>query len=222
MNVYQKAIRYTKPLTEIDEKIDHLDEMMTTSGMYTQVATDPGQEGVPPVFGKAPLGDFSDLNNFSWDDQGDGSSSSANLSQLKTPDADNNEQLVLSMPDLDYPSTAYAMAFGPQTGLTGNPLGYVGDNGFVFVYTINNVFSVPRTEFQDAFVKAYESGSFVQKGITLWNSLLTRPGGVPVQPTQFYPAGRNFDTNPQAERGLYSYSLLIPARYNGTPIENEI
>ena len=220
MNRYQKAIRYTKPLVEIDEKIDRLDEMMTTSGMYTQVATDPGQEGAPPVFGKAPLGDFGDLESFSWADQGDGSSSSATLGQLKTSDVDGDAQLVLSMPDLDYPSTAYAMAFAPSQAVSGNALGYIGDSGFVFVYQINNVFSVPRSEFQDAFVKAYEAGGFVQKSITLWNSLLYRVTD-PIQPTQFYPAGRTFDTTPQAERGLYGYSLLIPTE-NGNIKRNNV
>ena len=48
MNRYQKAIRYTKPLTEIDEKIDRLNEMMTTTGMYTVVITDDGNDGSPP------------------------------------------------------------------------------------------------------------------------------------------------------------------------------
>ena len=67
MNRYQKAIRYTKPLTEIDEKIDRLNEMMTTTGMYTVVTVDPGRDGEPPVYGKIPdesLGDFSDLDSF--------------------------------------------------------------------------------------------------------------------------------------------------------------
>ena len=115
MNRYQKAIRYTKPLTEIDEKIDRLNEMMTTTGMYTVVATDDGNDGSPPVFGKAPIGDFSDLDNFTLDDQGDGSIDTHDLSQLIATDADGNEQLVFDIPDLNYPTgTAYAMAFGPN------------------------------------------------------------------------------------------------------------
>ena len=220
MNRYQKAIRYTKPLVEIDEKIRHLNERMVTTGMYTVTNQDDGVEEVPPTFEPAPLGDFSDLNNFSWNDQGDGSSATANVNQLKTPDVDGIEQLLFDMPDLDYPSTAYAMAFGPNQAVSGSALGYIGDNGFVFVYQINNVFSVPRSEFQDAFVKAYEAGGFVQKSITLWNSLLYRVTD-PIQPTQFYPAGRTFDTTPQAERGLYGYSLLIPTE-NGNIKRNNV
>ena len=221
MNRYQKVIKYTKPLVEIDEKIRHLNERMTTTGMYTVVDQDGGVEEVPPTFEPAPLGDFSDLDNFSWDNQGDGSSSSANLSQLKTPDVDGIEQLLFDIPDLDYPSTAYAMAIGPNQAVTGNPLGYISDNGFSFVYQINNVFSVPQTPFQKAFVESYEQGSFIQKSITLWNSLLYRVT-TPIQPSQFYPAGRTFDTTPPAEKGLYTYNLLIPVRSDGTPIENEI
>jgi hypothetical protein len=222
MNRYQKAIRYTKPLTEIDEKIDRLNEMMTTSGMYTVVTTDDGNDGSPPVFGKAPLGDFSDLDNFSWDDQGDGSSSSHNLSQLKTEDADGNIKRIFDMPDLNYPSgTPYAMAIGPNQAVTGSPLGYISDDGFVFVYQINNVFSVTHTDFSRAFVEAYEAGSFVQKTIQLWGPLLYRVT-TPITPSAFYPSDRDFDTTPIADKGLYSYNLLIPVRADNTPIENEI
>ena len=49
MNRYQKAIRYTKPLVEIDEKIRHLNERMTTTGMYTVTNQDDGIEEVPPT-----------------------------------------------------------------------------------------------------------------------------------------------------------------------------
>ena len=69
-------------------------------------------------------------------------------------------------------------------------------------------------------MKAYEAGGFVQKSITLWNSLLYRVTD-PIQPTQFYPAGRTFDTTPQAERGLYGYSLLIPTE-NGNIKRNNV
>ena len=50
MNRYQKAIKYTKPLTEIDEKINRLNEMMTTTGMYTNVAQSDGVEVVAPEY----------------------------------------------------------------------------------------------------------------------------------------------------------------------------
>ena len=72
MNRYQKAIRYTKPLVEIDEKIRHLNERMVTTGMYTVTNQDDGEGEQPPVFEPAPLGDM-DPDNLSWPDQGDGS-----------------------------------------------------------------------------------------------------------------------------------------------------
>ena len=221
MNRYQKAIRYTKPLTEIDEKIDRLNEMMTTSGMYTVVATDDGNDGSPPVFGKAPLGDFSDLDNFSLNDQGDGSSTTPDLSQFKTEDADGNLQRVFDMPDLNYPSTAYCMAFGPNQALTGSALGYIGDNGFVFVYQINNVFSVEHTDFSRAFVEAYEAGSFVQKPIQLWRSIMY-VGGHVKPANAYFPSGTDENSDPPPTNGRYTHTLLIPVRDDDTPIENEI
>ena len=54
MNRYQKIIKYTKPLAEIDEKIRHLNERMTTTGMYTVVDQDDGIEEVNPTFAPAP------------------------------------------------------------------------------------------------------------------------------------------------------------------------
>jgi hypothetical protein len=56
MNRYQKIIKYTKPLAEIDEKIRHLNERMTTTGMYTVTNQDDGEgEQLPPVFEPPPL-----------------------------------------------------------------------------------------------------------------------------------------------------------------------
>ena len=61
MNRYQKAIKYTKPFTEIDEKINRLNEMMVTSGLYnTGRSVDPQNEQ-PPKHEPTPdsyMGDF--------------------------------------------------------------------------------------------------------------------------------------------------------------------
>ena len=72
MNTFNLVKRYRKPLVEIDEKIKRLEEAMTTSGLYSRVQQDSGQEFIPPTMGPAPLGNF-DSDNFSWPDQGDGS-----------------------------------------------------------------------------------------------------------------------------------------------------
>ena len=223
MNRYQKAIRYTKPLTEIDEKIDRLNEMMTTSGMYTVVATDDGNDGIPPVFGKAPLGDFSDLDNFSLNDQGDGSSTTPNTDQFKTTDADGNEQRVFDMPDLDYPSTAYCMAFGPSQALSGQSLGYIGPEGFVHVFQINNSLGagIVPTAFQQAFIDAYNDGTFVHKNVQMWRTIMYLAGNIK-QANEYYPAGTDHNSDPPPENGKYTHTLLIPVRADGTAIENQI
>ena len=214
MNRYQKIIKYTKPLVEIDEKIRFLNEKMTTSGMYTVVDQDGGIEEVNPTFEPAPLGDFADLDNFSWADQGDGSSDTVNVSQLVTTDVEGNEQRIFDMPDLDYPTgTPLAMAIGPNQAVTGSPLGYITSSGFVHVYQINNVFSVAHTDFSRAFVEYYENNSFTQKTIYMWGPLLYRVT-TPIEATQYYPSDRDFDSDPQAEKGLYGYNLLVPAKMN--------
>ena len=223
MNRYQKAIRYTKPLTEIDEKIDRLNEMMTTSGMYTVVATDDGNDGSPPVFGKAPLGDFSDLDNFTWNDQGDGSDTTPNISQLTTTDADGNEQGIFQMPDLNYPSTAYCMAFGPSQALSGKALGYIGPTGFVFVFQINNSLGagVEHTDFSRAFVDEYNAGTFTSQNIEMWRTIMYQAGNIKLA-NDYAPAGTDENSDPPPTHGLYTHTLLIPVRDDGTPIENEI
>jgi hypothetical protein len=214
MNRYQKIIKYTKPLVEIDEKIRFLDEKMTTSGIYAVVDQDDGLDEVPPTFEPAPLGDFADLDNFSWADQGDGSSDTVNVSQLVTTDVEGNEQRIFDMPDLDYPTgTPLAMAIGPNQAVTGNPLGYITSSGFVHVYQINNVFSVAHTDFSRAFVEYYENNSFTQKTIYMWGPLLYRVTTA-IEATEYYPSDRDFDSDPQAEKGLYGYTLLVPAKMN--------
>ena len=223
MNRYQKAIRYTKPLTEIDEKIDRLNEMMTTTGMYTVVITDDGNDGSPPVFSKAPLGDFSDLDNFSWNDQGDGSSTTPNISQLKTTDADGVEQGIFQMPNLNYPSTAYCMAFGPSQALSGKALGYIGADGFVFVFQINNSLGAgaEHTDFSRAFVDEYNAGTFTSQNIEMWRTIMYQAGNIKLA-NDYAPAGTDENSDPPPTHGLYTHTLLIPVRDDGTPIENQI
>ena len=214
MNRYQKIIKYTKPLVEIDEKIRFLDEKMTTSGIYAVVDQDDGLDEVPPTFEPAPLGDFADLDNFSWADQGDGSSDTVNVSQLVTTDVEGNEQRIFDMPDLDYPTgTPLAMAIGPNQAVTGSPLGYITSSGFVSVYQINNVFSATHTEFSRAFVDYYENNTFTSKTIQMWGPLLYRVSQ-PIQPAQFYPSDSDFNSDPIAQKGLYGYTLLVPAKMN--------
>ncbi len=223
-NNFIRAIRHLKD-EGVDKKIDHLvTEMMKTSGFYNLVQQDDGDPYIPPTFSQAPLGDFSDLSNFVWNSQGDGSSNSHNLQQLQHQDAQGNIKSIFSLPDLDgYNGTPYVMAIGPNLSVTGSPLGYISDNGFNAVFQIGNVFSNPMSDFQRAFVEAYENGNFIQKSIQLWGPLLYRVVSTPVTPAAFYPSGRDFNTVPKAEKGLYTYNILIPVTPGTqTPIPNSV
>ena len=86
MSLYRRALKYTKPLTKIDEKISHLEEeMMTTSHMYVTGQHVDAQPEVQPTFGEIPdgsLGDFSDLNSFTQNADND------NVDQLSANNAE--------------------------------------------------------------------------------------------------------------------------------------
>ena len=224
MNRYQKAIRYTKPLVKIDEKIAFLKEKMVTGGMYSVVDTSPEVLEVGPTFEPAPLGDFSDLNSFTWDSasQGDGTPGSLpDLSQLQTTDINGVTQPRLEMPQIEtsdgskYNGTPYAMAFSGSMALTGQSLGYINENGYNHVYQLNNVFGVSYNEFARKFAQAYQEGSFTQKTIYMWagiDCLLGQCRGG----AAYYPSGTS-NVAPHASRVLYAYSLLIPVDGSGIP-----
>ena len=92
MNNFQRALKH-KNSSVIDEKIARLDEMMTTTGLYTVVKQTDGQEYVPPTFGVAPQGDFSDLESFTQNADND------NVDQLTADDADGTVTPILSLQD---------------------------------------------------------------------------------------------------------------------------
>tara|TARA_S200002703_G_scaffold12468_2_gene11081 strand:+ start:5294 stop:7144 length:1851 start_codon:yes stop_codon:yes gene_type:complete len=83
MGTFNRVKKYRKPLVEIDEKIDRLEEAMTTSGLYnTGTSTDALVE-IPPTYGEIGdqfLGDFSDLNSFTQNADND------NVDQLSAND----------------------------------------------------------------------------------------------------------------------------------------
>ena len=170
------------------KKTGMLSEKMTTSTVLPPTETQPF---IPPTNSPAPLGDLSDLDTFAWDNaaQGDGSSISHDFSQLATTDINGETQPILEIPSISttdgtgFTGTVYGLAFGVNTAVTGTPLGYINENGFNFVYQINNVFSVTHTEFSRALVDYYEANTFVQKIIYLWTSLRYR-GGQLVPPAQ--------------------------------------
>ena len=92
MNNFQRALKH-KNSSVIDEKIARLNEQMTTTGLYTVVKQTDGQEYVPPTFGDAPQGDFSDLESFTQNADND------NVDQLTADDADGTVTPILSLQD---------------------------------------------------------------------------------------------------------------------------
>ena len=142
MNRYQKAIKYTKPLTEIDEKIARLEEeMMTTSGMYVTGYQIDDQPYVAPTFGEIPdgsLGDFSDLNSFTQNADTD------DVSQLLSVDASGTSTPINSVMNLPGGGSALAMVTNgrPAQGVV---YGYVdGQNVFHGVFTIGGLYASGR------------------------------------------------------------------------------
>ena len=230
MNRYQKAIKYTKPSTEIDEKISRLNEMMTTTGMYSNVAQSDGVEVVAPTYTPAPLGDM-DPDNFSWPDQGDGNpESDPNMSSLLVTDTLGRE-----IPLFDYlPGVTYSgWNRVPDYSLYGGkkPLGIVYDGralastryfyltseGLNFIvqkgaYTTPGPYTDLQLEFLD-WLDNIGSQNLTTETIYLWGSLDclfgTCYGGA-----DYYPEGRTNTSDPKAERALYAYTMYVPGSGN--------
>ena len=129
------------------KKTGMLSEKMTTSTVLPPTETQPF---IPPTSSPAPLGDLSDLDTFAWDNaaQGNGSSISHDFSQLATTDVNGETKSILEIPSISttdgtgFTGTVYGLAFGPNLGVSGNPLGYINENGFNSVYQYQNVFSL--------------------------------------------------------------------------------
>lgn len=228
MNNFQRALKH-KNSSAIDEKIARLDEMMTTTGLYSVVDQQPGVNEVPPTFSDAPLGDFADLDDFEWDSdaQGDGSTVNHDLSQLQTTDVEGNTQRIFDIPDIPvqedgskYSGTPFAMALSDSTALTGISLGYINENGYNHVYQLGNVFGVSYSDFANKFAEAYNDGTFTRKTIYLWADIdcllgTCRAGAA------YYPSNLSNTSTPKATRALYAYTLLIPTE-NGNIKRNQV
>ena len=141
MNRYQKAIKYTKPLTEIDEKINRLNEMMTTTGIYVTGQHVDAEPPVQPTFGETPdgsLGDFGDLDNFTQNADTD------NVDQLSANDAEGTSVPITEVQDtssFDFASgvSARAMARHGRTE-TGVVYGFIDSrNVFNEIFVIGGL-----------------------------------------------------------------------------------
>ena len=141
MNRYQKAIKYTKPLTEIDAKINRLNEMMTTTGMYVQGQHIDAQREVLPTREEIPdgsLGDFSDLNSFTQNADTD------NVNQLSSNDAEGTSVPITEVQDtssFDFASGVSARAMARHSRAeTGTVYGFIdSQNVFNEIFVIGGL-----------------------------------------------------------------------------------
>jgi hypothetical protein len=232
VNVYQRAIKYTKPSSEIDDKISRLNEMMTTTGMYTVVDQDDGLEEEPPVFNDAPLGDM-DPNNFSWPDQGDGSDSDNlhNLSALTVTDTLGRELPTFDYlpginhygwnrePDYSiYPGgkPPYAILYDGRA-LASTRYFVLNEDGLNFVIQIGAYTTPgPYTDLQreiSNWVNNADKSDLTTKTVYLWGGLQVLLGQY-YGASQYYPSDRDTESDPVATRGLYSYTMYVPGRGN--------
>ena len=231
MNRYQRAIKYTKPSTNIDEKIDRLNEMMTTTGMYTVVDTDAGVEEEPPEYNPPPLGDLGP-DDFQWPDQGDGS----DPDNLLNPDGlVVTDTLGREVPLYDYlPGITYS-GWNRQPDYSLYPNGkppmailfdgraissiryfVLNEDGLNFVIQ-KGVYTTPGpyTDLQKeifAWVDSDLSG-LTTKTVYIWGGLQSLFGQY-YSASQYYPSDRDTTTDPVADRGLYAYTMYVSRTAN--------
>ena len=231
MNRYQKAIKYTKPLTEIDEKINRLNEMMTTTGMYTVVDQDDGLEEEPPEFNPPNLGDLGP-DNFQWPDQGDGSDADA---KPVTTGLVVTDTLGREVPLYDYlPGITYS-GWNRQPDYSIYPDGkppmailfdgraissiryfVLNEDGLNFVIQ-KGVFTTPGpyTDLQREIFTWVDSdlSGLTTKTVYIWGGLQALLGQY-YSASQYYPSDRDTTTDPVADRGLYAYTMYVPRTAN--------
>ena len=232
MNRYQKAIKYTKPLTEIDEKINRLNEMMTTTGMYTNVAQSDGVEVVAPEYNPPSLGNLGP-DNFQWPDQGDGSDADANpvTTGLVVTDTLGREVPLYDylpgitysgwdrQPDYSlYPDGKPPMAILYDTRAISSTRYFVlNEDGLNFVIQ-KGAYSTPGpyTDLQveiSNWVSNADKSNLTTKPVFIWGSLNCLFGSC-YGAGQYYPADRSTSTDPKADRALYQYMMYVPSTGN--------
>ena len=231
MNNFQRALNH-KNSSSIDDKIAHLDEMMVTTGMYSNVKQDNGAEEVPPTFGEAPLGDLGQ-DNFQWPDQGDGSDPDnlLNLSGFTSEDALGRDIPIYDyLPGIDhnrwdrnpdysiYPDgkPPYAILYDGRA-LASTRYFVLNEDGLNFVIQIG-AFTTPGpyTELQKAisnWVNNGDKSDLTTETVYIWGGLQVLLGQY-YQASQYFPSDRSTTTDPVADRGLYAYTMYVPGRGN--------
>ena len=162
MSLYRRALKYTKPLTKIDEKISHLEEeMMTTSHMYVtgqhvdaQPQNDPTYEEIPD----ASLGDLGDLDNFEQNEDND------NVDQLSA-----NDDAGTSVPVTEVQDTS---SFDFASGVSARAMARHGraETGLVYGFIDS------RNVFNEIFVigglrpSGYGESGIIDAGLDWWHA----------------------------------------------------
>ena len=232
MNRYQKAIKYTKPSTEIDEKISRLNEMMTTTGMYTNIAQSDGVEVVAPEYNPPPLGNLGP-DNFQWPDQGDGSDADANpvTTGLVVTDTLGREvPLYDYLPGITYSGwnrqpdySLYPNGKPPMAilydgrALASTRYFVLNEDGLNFViqkgaYTTPGPYSDLQSEISE-WIENGDKSNLTTKTVYIWGGLQVLLGQY-YGASQYYPSDRDTESDPVAERGLYAYTMYVPGTSN--------
>ena len=232
MNRYQKAIKYTKPSTEIDEKISRLNEMMTTTGMYTNVAQSDGVEVVAPEYNPPPLGNLGP-DNFQWPDQGDGSDADANpvTTGLVVTDTLGREVPLYDylpgitysgwdrQPDYSlYPDEKPPMAIlYDGRALASTRYFVLNEDGLNFVfqsgaYTTPGPYTDLQKEISN-WVSNGDKSNLTTQTVYIWGGLQVLLGQY-YGASQYYPSGSDTTSDPVAERGLYAYTMYVSGTGN--------
>ena len=214
MSLYRRALKYTKPLTKIDEKISHLEEeMMTTSNMYVTGQHVDAQPQNDPTYGEIPdasLGDLGDLDNFEQNEDTD------NVDQLSANDAEGTSVPITELQDTS--------SFDFAVGVSGRAMARHGraETGLVYGFIDS------RNVFNEIFVigglrpSGYGESAIIDAGLDWWDANIDGKTVVTVgwkcynpprlQDALYTPLAQN--VGPGGNYMLHSNSLLFVKNKN--------
>lgn len=225
-NRYNKILNHLKS-EEINQKINFLNEKMTTTGLYLDYGMDSGVPAVPeiPAIPAVPptyenvVGGLSNPNDFVWGDQGDGSNPNAPVNIPANLYTTYNGEQVAAARQIEgtYPEGVTPLGFVTRaTFLSTTLIGYLSSGGFVSMATRGPFGGGSLPPLSQAYQSAYDnigkSGLlqyYTTKIIYLWSGLDYLFGSA-YPAAQYYPPGRTNETTPKADYGLYGYNLYIP------------
>ena len=232
-NRYNKILNHLKS-EEINQKINFLNEKMTTTGLYLDYGMDSGVPAVPeiPAIPAVPptyenvVGGLSNPNDFVWGDQGDGSNPNAPVNIPANLYTTYNGEQVAAARQIEgtYPEgvtpLGYVVGF---SWLSTYPVGYLTADGPQFIASAG-VFGNASTDLGRSYQSAFNNWPFpgkIVKTIYFWGSLDCLFGTCRGA-SQYYPSNLSNTSTPKADRALYAYTLWIPADANGNVLPNRI